>query len=91
MFKIGANKLTNKKLDTLKQWLDFIRMAVKIPAVWAGLALNTFAILVWILVLALVDLSLAIPLDSVQAVCSMPFFNASSNNSTARSISFSVI
>jgi len=68
MFKTGANRLKNHKFDSLRDWTNFIKQAVRIPAVWAGLALNTFAVLVWILVLALVDLSLAIPLDSVHYV-----------------------
>jgi drug/metabolite transporter (DMT)-like permease len=52
----------------MQEYIFFIKSSLKIPAIWGGVLLNTLAIIVWILVLALVDLSLAIPLDSVHYI-----------------------
>lgn len=68
LFKTGANKLKTHDLNTLQAYIKFIKSSVKIPVIWGGLLLNTFAVIVWIMVLALVDLSLAIPLDSVHYI-----------------------
>lgn len=68
LFKTGANKLKNHSLNTIPGYIAFIKASLVLPAVWGGLLLNTLAVVVWILVLALVDLSLAIPLDSVHYV-----------------------
>lgn len=68
LFKIGANKLKGYDLNTIRGYTVFIRSSLKLPAVWGGLLLNACAVVAWILVLALVDLSLAIPLDSVHYV-----------------------
>ena len=68
MFKSGANKLKAHKLSTIKGYVNFIKSALKVPAIWAGFFLNVIAVAVWLLVLALVDLSLAIPLDSVHYI-----------------------
>ena len=68
LFKAGANKLKAHDLSTIHNYIVFIKASLAIPAVWAGLLLNIFAVVVWILILALVDLSLAIPLDSVHYV-----------------------
>lgn len=68
LFKSGANKLKNHNLNTIQQYLEFIKSSLAIPAIWTALLLNTFAVVVWIFVLALVDLSLAIPLDSLHYI-----------------------
>lgn len=68
LFKTGANKLKGHSLNTIQGYLVFIKSSLVLPAVWGGLLLNALAVVVWILVLALVDLSLAIPLDSVHYV-----------------------
>lgn len=68
LFKAGANRLKFHSLKTWQEYVFFIKSSLKIPAIWGGVLLNTFAIIVWILVLALVDLSLAIPLDSVHYI-----------------------
>lgn len=68
LFKTGANTLKSYKLNTAQQYLAFAGASLRIPAIWGGLLLNTLAVIVWILVLALVDLSLAIPLDSVHYI-----------------------
>lgn len=68
LFKAGANKLQTHDLNSLKEYVDFIKRSLFIPAIWGGLFLNTLAVIVWIVVLALVDLSLAIPLDSVHYI-----------------------
>ena len=68
MFKLGANRFKTHKLGTMRDYLYFIKSALKAPAIWTGLLLNTFAVVVWLMVLALVDLSLAIPLDSVHYI-----------------------
>ena len=71
LFKTGANKLKGHDLTTMGGYTAFIKASLTLPAIWGGLLLNTFAIVVWILVLALVDLSLAIPLDSLHYVIIM--------------------
>jgi len=68
LFKTGANRLKSHSLNTMQEYIFFIKSSLKIPAIWGGVLLNTLAIIVWILVLALVDLSLAIPLDSVHYI-----------------------
>ena len=67
-FKAGANKFKTHNLDTIENYTAFIKSALTVPAIWAGILLNTIAVVIWILVLALVDLSLAIPLDSVHYI-----------------------
>jgi len=67
-FKTGANKLKEHDLNTIQGYIAFIKSSLAVPAIWAGLLLNTFAVVIWILVLALIDLSLAIPLDSVHYI-----------------------
>ena len=71
LFKTGANKLKNHNLNTIPGYITFIKSSLVLPAVWGGLLLNALAVVVWILVLALVDLSLAIPLDSLHYIIIM--------------------
>ena len=52
LFKYGANNLKFHNLNTFKEYVIFIKSAFKIPAIWGGLLMNTFAIVVWIIVLA---------------------------------------
>lgn len=68
LFKTGADRLKFHGLNTIQEYIFFVKSSLKIPAIWGGLLLNTLAVIVWILVLALVDLSLAIPLDSVHYI-----------------------
>lgn len=68
LFKTGANRLKAYNLNSIQEYLAFIKSAVAIPALWAGVLLNALAVVVWIIVLALVDLSLAIPLDSIHYI-----------------------
>lgn len=68
LFKAGANRLQGHNLNTIKEYIIFVKASLMVPHIWGGVLLNTFAIIVWILVLALVDLSLAIPLDSVHYI-----------------------
>lgn len=68
LFKSGANKLKMHDLNTFSKYKKFLRSSLMIPAIWGGVLLNGFAIVVWLIVLALVDLSLAIPLDSVHYI-----------------------
>ena len=68
MFKTGTNKLKPHKINTIKGYLNFITAAMKVPQIWTGFFLNVIAVVVWLLVLALVDLSLAIPLDSIHYI-----------------------
>lgn len=68
LFKSGANNLQTHNLTSIKEYLAFVKSSLRVPAIWGGVFLNTLAIIVWIVVLALVDLSLAIPLDSVHYI-----------------------
>lgn len=68
LFKTGANRLKTHNLNTTAAYIAFIKSSLAVPAIWGGVLLNAIAIVIWILVLALVDLSLAIPLDSVHYI-----------------------
>lgn len=68
LFKTGANRLKARDLNTIAAYIAFIKSSLAVPAIWGGVFLNAIAIVIWILVLALVDLSLAIPLDSVHYI-----------------------
>ncbi len=68
LFKTGANRLKAHDLNTIAAYIAFIKSSLAVPAIWGGVFLNAIAIVIWILVLALVDLSLAIPLDSVHYI-----------------------
>lgn len=68
LFKTGANSLRTHSLKTVKEYTAFIKSSLRIPSLWAGVLLNSFAVVVWIIVLALVDLSMAIPLDSLHYI-----------------------
>ena len=68
LFKMGANQLKMHSLNTVRAYIAFIKSSLKVPAIWGGVFLNTIAVIIWIVVLALVDLSLAIPLDSVHYI-----------------------
>lgn len=68
LFKHGANKLKMHDLRTFPEYVKFIRSSLLVPAIWGGLLMNTLAVMVWLVILALVDLSLAIPLDSVHYI-----------------------
>jgi len=68
LFKAGANSLQAHSLKSAKEYIAFIKSSLSVPAIWGGLLLNSLAVVVWIIVLALVDLSLAIPLDSVHYI-----------------------
>lgn len=71
LFKAGANNLQTHSLNTVREYIAFIKSSLLVPAIWGGVFLNTLAIIVWILVLALIDLSFAIPLDSVHYIAIM--------------------
>lgn len=71
LFKMGANSLNKHNLSTVSGYITFIKSSLSTPAIWGGLLLNTLAVVVWVVILALVDLSLAIPLDSVHYIAIM--------------------
>src|SRR3989338_8383091 len=68
LFKHGANKLKLHDLGTVHEYIRFVKSSLAVPQIWGGLFMNALAVVVWIVVLALVDLSLAIPLDSVHYI-----------------------
>ncbi len=71
LFKSGANNLKTHNLNTVGEYLAFVKYSMKIPAIWGGVLLNTFSIIVWVIVLALIDLSMTIPLESVHYIIIM--------------------
>lgn len=71
LFKAGANNLKAHDLNTARAYLAFIKSSLAVPAIWGGVFLNTIAVIIWIVILALVDLSFAIPLDSVHYIAIM--------------------
>lgn len=68
LFKKGANKLQLHGLNTFVEYLSFVRSSLLIPEIWGGIFMNGLAIVVWVLLLALLDLSFAVPLDSLHYI-----------------------
>jgi drug/metabolite transporter (DMT)-like permease len=68
LFKRGANNLEEHKLKTAKDYLLFILKVLKTPVIWVAFIMTALAWLIWFVVLANVDLSVAIPVDSMQYI-----------------------
>ncbi|MCX8045169.1 MAG: EamA family transporter [Desulfobacterota bacterium] len=68
LFKRGVNTLEPGSMRSIKGYLRFVRSVLKNPSVWAGLLVVCCGMVVWLLVLAHAELSLAFPLDSIQYV-----------------------
>ncbi|MBF0478042.1 MAG: EamA family transporter [Candidatus Omnitrophica bacterium] len=67
-FKKSADHLENYKLSNFGELIWFIFNALKIPAVWLGFGCIAVSWTVWFVVLANIELSVAVCVDSMQFV-----------------------
>jgi uncharacterized membrane protein len=67
-FKKSANKLGDHSLKSVKDYFIFIKTILKMPLVWLAFLATAASWLVWFTVLAGVELSIAIPVDSMQYI-----------------------
>ena len=65
-FKKSARKFSASRLDSVPDAISFLILAVKMPGVWWGVFIITCGMISWLVALAHVDLSLALPIDSMQ-------------------------
>lgn len=63
-FKKGTLFFPEIHLNTLQEYLLFIKCMVATPWIWAGFIVITINFFLWMLVLAKVDLSVAFPVGS---------------------------
>lgn len=68
LFKRGVNTLDSCHARGIWGYLRFIGNVLKNGSVWSGLLVVVCGMIVWLLVLAHAELSLAFPLDSIQYV-----------------------
>jgi len=64
-FKKSANKFSTAPFHSVRQTLSFLAGIVRMPAVWWGLFIMICGTISWLVALAHVDLSLALPIDSM--------------------------
>ena len=68
LFKKSANYLKRPSLKTPGDFFRFIVNVLKIPAIWLAFLMIAAAWSIWFVVLARIDLSIAVPVDSLQYV-----------------------
>lgn len=68
LYKKGANSLEDAPTANIKDYIFFALRVLRIPAIWCGLLVVGFGMLIWLTVLAQAELSLAFPLDSLQYI-----------------------
>ena len=66
LFKKSANRFSKHQLRTIKDYLVFIAGILTIPFVWWGFLMTVLAWVIWLVILAKIDLSVAVPIDSIQ-------------------------
>jgi len=71
ILKKGINGLEKPKFKSFKDCLIFVRNILMAPLIWLGLLFILAAWIFWFTVLAGVDLSVAMPVDSLQYVAVM--------------------
>ncbi|MDD5730359.1 MAG: EamA family transporter [Candidatus Omnitrophica bacterium] len=67
-FKKGADTLQDHSLRGAKNYFLFIRNLLATPVMWMAFTMTATAWLIWFTVLASVDLSIAVPVDSMQYI-----------------------
>jgi drug/metabolite transporter (DMT)-like permease len=70
-FKRGADNLKAHSLKRFKDCLLFVKDVIKIPTIWLAFIMTASAWLVWFTVLAGTELSIAVPVDSMQYIMIM--------------------
>jgi len=67
-FKKGANNLSMHKLANFRDYILFIKNILKIPVIWLAFLMTLGGWIIWFIVLAGIDLSIAVPVDSMQYI-----------------------
>lgn len=70
-YKKSVNSIETPNLRDVKSYVKFLKSVLAAPATWIGFSFITVGFLVWFLVLAQADLSLAFPIDSMQYVLTL--------------------
>ncbi len=63
-FKKSARKFSAAPLGTARDYLAFLRRIIVMPGIWWGIIITAVGTVSWLVALAHVDLSLAMPLNS---------------------------
>jgi len=66
LFKAGTNRLAIDQMRGVRDWVPFILRVLGTPVIWTGFLLVACGLVIWLIVLAQADLSLAFPFASVQ-------------------------
>ena len=67
-FKKSARKFSASRLSSVRDVLAFLLEMIKMPGIWWGMFIIACGTFSWLVALAHVDLSVAIPLDSMHAL-----------------------
>ncbi|MDD5774300.1 MAG: EamA family transporter [bacterium] len=68
LFKKGADNFKQHRFRHFKDFFLFLKKLLKTPIIWFAFILTGASWLIWFVVLAGTDLSIAIPVDSLQYV-----------------------
>ena len=71
LFKKSADRLGEHELKSLKNYLSFFKKVLLMPAILWGFLMTVGAWILWLFVLASLDLSVAIPVDSLHYILIM--------------------
>lgn len=71
MFKKGSASIAAESVRGVKGYIRFIGDVLRIPQMWVGFSMIGATITLWLAALALGDLSLVMPLDSMQYILIM--------------------
>lgn len=64
-FKKSVNNFSTHRLRTVNNYFSFLKKVFKAPLVWCGFLMTVLTWLLWLMVLASLDLSVAFPLSSI--------------------------
>ena len=68
LIKLAMHTLDEMDLTSIRGIWFFTKFCATNPRIWSGLALNSTALLIWLIILSFTDLSQAYPLDSLQYI-----------------------
>ena len=68
LFKKGANNLSAHGLKKIRDYLSFMAKILCTPVIWLGFLMIAAAWAIWFIVLAKLELSVAVPVDSMQYI-----------------------
>jgi len=70
-YKKTVNKIGSPNLRSLHSYTRFVKKVVAAPMIWFGLGFITISLVIWLVALALADLSLVFPIDSMQYIITL--------------------